>query len=257
MRILATETTWGAASTITDLRAAGFAMSTVQTGQELVDWADLGQIDAVIVDVDLPDLAWREAVKLIRSYRPRLPILVLMPPGSDSGARAAAFGLGADDVLLECADARESAARIGAVVRRRAGLAHPVLVSEGLAYDLVTCTATVRGQPLHLTPTESRLVEMLALRHGRTVEKEEMLAHLYDVEEGPEVKTIDVHVCKIRKKIADLGGGSGAISTAWGRGYGFGLNARDQARQLTEAALHFVERRRRKVTIREDRRQLA
>ena len=88
-----------------------------------------------------------------------------------------------------------------------------------LTVDLDTRVVTVDGNPVHLTGKEYGILELLSLRKGTTLTKEMFLDHLYGGADEPELKIIDVFVCKLRKKLAQATGGSHYIETVWGRGY--------------------------------------
>jgi two-component system cell cycle response regulator CtrA len=77
----------------------------------------------------------------------------------------------------------------------------------------------VDSKPLHLTSKEYGIIELLSLRKGSTLTKEMFLNHLYGGIDEPELKIIDVFVCKLRKKLAQAAGGDNYIETVWGRGY--------------------------------------
>ena len=80
-------------------------------------------------------------------------------------------------------------------------------------------TVTVSGKPLHLTGKEYGIMELLSLRKGSTLNKDQFLNHLYGGIDEPELKIIDVFICKLRKKLEDISGGKNYIETVWGRGY--------------------------------------
>jgi two-component system cell cycle response regulator CtrA len=88
-----------------------------------------------------------------------------------------------------------------------------------LLVNLDTRIVSVDDQPVHLTGKEYGIVELLSLRKGATVTKEMFLNHLYGGMDEPEIKIIDVFVCKLRKKLAHATGGKHYIETVWGRGY--------------------------------------
>lgn len=109
-----------------------------------------------------------------------------------------------------------------------------VIRTGRLVVDPVTHAASVDGRPLHLTGKEYAILELLSLRKGTTLTKEMMLNHLYDGVNEPELKIIDVFVCKLRKKIALATAGQHYIETVWGRGY----SLRDPATK-TDAARRY------------------
>ena len=116
-------------------------------------------------------------------------------------------------------DKRELLARIQAIVRRSKGHSQSKIETGKLAVNLDARTVEVGGKPLHLTGKEYKILELLSLRKGTTLTKEMFLNHLYGGMDEPEVKIIDVFICKLRKKLEDAAGGDSYIETVWGRGY--------------------------------------
>ncbi len=129
------------------------------------------------------------------------------------------LGVGADDYLTKPFDKRELIARIQAIVRRSKGHSDSIIKTGRLTVNLDTRTVEVNAQPLHLTGKEYGILELLSLRKGTTLTKEMFLNHLYGGMDEPELKIIDVFVCKLRKKLASATGGENYIETVWGRGY--------------------------------------
>ena len=99
----------------------------------------------------------------------------------------------------------------------RAGAA--VITTGDLVVNLDTKTVEVAGQRVHLTGKEYQMLELLSLRKGTTLTKEMFLNHLYGGMDEPELKIIDVFICKLRKKLSEATGGENHIETVWGRGY--------------------------------------
>jgi two-component system cell cycle response regulator CtrA len=113
----------------------------------------------------------------------------------------------------------ELVARIHAIVRRSKGHAQSVIMTGELIVNLDAKTVEVGGQRVHLTGKEYQMLELLSLRKGTTLTKEMFLNHLYGGMDEPELKIIDVFICKLRKKLANAAGGANYIETVWGRGY--------------------------------------
>src|SRR5258708_4529754 len=113
----------------------------------------------------------------------------------------------------------ELVARIHAIVRRSKGHAQSVIQTGDLVVNLDTKTVEVGGQRVHLTGKEYQMLELLSLRKGTTLTKEMFLNHLYGGMDEPELKIIDVFICKLRKKLANASEGRNFIETVWGRGY--------------------------------------
>ncbi len=104
-------------------------------------------------------------------------------------------------------------------MRRAKGHSESVIRTGKLLVNLDSRTVEVDGAPLRLTGKEYGILELLSLRKGTTLTKEMFLNHLYGGMDEPELKIIDVFVCKLRKKLSQATGGDNYIETVWGRGY--------------------------------------
>ncbi len=125
----------------------------------------------------------------------------------------------AGDYLTKPFNREELIARIHAIVRRSKGHAQSVISTGKIAVNLDAKTGEADGHPVHLTGKEYQMLELLSLRKGSTLTKEMFLNHLYGGMDEPEVKIIDVFICKLRKKLALATAGANYIETVWGRGY--------------------------------------
>ena len=114
---------------------------------------------------------------------------------------------------------QELVARIHAIVRRSKGHAQSVIQTGKFEVNLDAKTVEVDDKPVHLTGKEYQMLELLSLRKGTTLTKEMFLNHLYGGMDEPELKIIDVFICKLRKKLSEATGGENYIETVWGRGY--------------------------------------
>jgi len=165
-----------------------------------------------------PDIAGYEVLRRLRSGRIDTPILILS--GLDEAdSKVKGFGIGADDYLTKPFDRRELVARAHAIVRRARGHSQSVINTGRLSVNLDSRTAEVDSRPLHLTGKEYAILELLSLRKGTTLTKDMFLNHLYGGIDEPEVKIIDVFICKLRKKLNSATEGENYIETVWGRGY--------------------------------------
>jgi two-component system cell cycle response regulator CtrA len=124
----------------------------------------------------------------------------------------------------------ELVARIYAIVRRSKGHAESVVITGDLCVNLDTKIVKVGGTHVHLTGKEYQMLELLSLRKGTTLTKEMFLNNLYGGMDEPEIKIIDVFICKLRKKLANASSGKDYIETVWGRGYVLRELSDDQAR---------------------------
>ncbi len=116
-------------------------------------------------------------------------------------------------------DKAELIARIQAIVRRAKGHSEAIIRTGMLAVNLDSHSVEINDKPLHLTGKEYGILELLSLRKGTTLTKEMFLNHLYGGMDEPELKIIDVFICKLRKKLSTATGGDNYIETVWGRGY--------------------------------------
>jgi two-component system cell cycle response regulator CtrA len=172
----------------------------------------------MIIDLRLPDIDGYQVLLRFRSAKVRVPILILSGlSGTDQKIKA--LGFGADDYLTKPFNRGELIARIQAIVRRSRGHSESVIRFDKVSINLDTRTVEVEGIPLHLTTKEYAILELLAMRKGTVLTKEMFLNHLYGGIDEPELKIIDVFVCKLRKKLSEASGGLNYIETVWGRGY--------------------------------------
>ena len=199
------------------LRSNGVIVDQTDTGAEALELARHYDYDVVLLDLVLPDMEGYDVVRRMRSARIDTPVIIqstLVRPQ----ARVKAFGMGADDFITKPFDHAELFARIQAIVRRSKGYSQPTLRCGPLQLNLDSREVLVSGQPVHLTGKEYAILELLVLRKGMVLTKEVFLNHLYGGMDEPEMKIIDVFICKLRKKLAD-GGAPNVIGTVWGRGY--------------------------------------
>ncbi|WP_375594934.1 response regulator transcription factor CtrA [Algihabitans albus] len=219
MRVLLVEDDTATAQSIEMmLRSEGYVCDVTDMGEDGLEIGKLYDYDIIVLDVMLPDIDGYEVLRRLRSARVNTPILIL------SGLTALdekikGLGFGADDYLTKPFDKRELIARIQAIVRRSKGHSESIIRTGRLAVNLDTRTVEVDSQPIHLTGKEYGILELLSLRKGTTLTKEMFLNHLYGGIDEPELKIIDVFVCKLRKKLASATQGVNYIETVWGRGY--------------------------------------
>ncbi|MCU0827826.1 MAG: response regulator transcription factor [Tabrizicola sp.] len=187
-------------------------------GEDGVDLAKLYDYDLILLDLNLPDMSGHEVLRQIRQSRVETPILILSG-SDDTENKLKGFGFGADDYLTKPFHREELVARIHAIIRRSKGHSQSVIKTGQVSVNLDAKTVEVEGKTVHLTGKEYQMLELLSLRKGTTLTKEMFLNHLYGGMDEPELKIIDVFICKLRKKLAEATGGANYIETVWGRGY--------------------------------------
>jgi two-component system cell cycle response regulator CtrA len=218
MRVLLVEDDVTAARGITlMLRSGGLIVDTTDTGEEALELVKHYDYDIVVLDLMLPDMEGYEVVRRMRAARMETPVLILSGL-SRPGAKVKGFGMGADDFISKPFDKAELVARMQAVVRRSKGYSQPTLRVGALQLNLDSREVLINGAPVHLTGKEYSILELLVLRKGMVLTKEAFLNHLYGGMDEPEMKIIDVFICKLRKKLSQAGAGN-LIGTVWGRGY--------------------------------------
>ncbi|MGJ8622460.1 MAG: response regulator transcription factor CtrA [Yoonia sp.] len=187
-------------------------------GEEGIDLAKLYDYDLILLDINLPDMNGHEVLRQLRLSRIDTPILILSgDDGTESKLKG--FGFGADDYLTKPFHREELVARIHAIIRRSQGHALSIIKTGRFSVNLDAKTVEVDGAPVHLTGKEYQMLELLSLRKGTTLTKEMFLNHLYGGMDEPELKIIDVFICKLRKKLSEAASGDNHIETVWGRGY--------------------------------------
>ncbi len=200
------------------LRKADLNTYVTDSGEEGIELAKLYDYDLILLDLSLPDMDGYDVLRKLRLSRIGTPTLILTgQDGIDSKLKG--FSVGADDYLTKPFNREELIARIHAIVRRSKGHAQPIISTGKIAVNLDAKTVEADGHPVHLTGKEYQMLELLSLRKGSTLTKEMFLNHLYGGMDEPEVKIIDVFICKLRKKLALATEGANYIETVWGRGY--------------------------------------
>ncbi|MEM6761980.1 MAG: response regulator transcription factor [Pseudomonadota bacterium] len=200
------------------LNSERFNVFTTNLGEEGIDLGKLYDYDIILLDINLPDMSGYEVLRTLRVSKIDTPILILSGLGNIED-KVRGLGFGADDYLTKPFHKDELVARINAIVRRSKGHAESVIRTGELSVNLDTKTVDVDGQRVHLTGKEYQMLELLSLRKGTTLTKEMFLNHLYGGMDEPELKIIDVFICKLRKKLSSATGGRNYIETVWGRGY--------------------------------------
>jgi two-component system cell cycle response regulator CtrA len=200
------------------LKSEGFNVYTTDLGEEGIDLGKIYDYDIILLDLNLPDMSGFEVLRSLRVSKVKSPILILSGLACVED-KIKGLGFGADDYMTKPFHKDELVARIHAIVRRSKGHAQSVINIDDLCVNLDTKMVEINGARVYLTGKEYQMLELLSLRKDRTLTKEMFLSHLYGGLDEPEMKIIDVFICKLRKKLANASGGKDYIETVWGRGY--------------------------------------
>jgi two-component system OmpR family response regulator len=182
------------------LRAGGYAVDVVASGDDADTALTAQSFDLLILDVGLPRLSGLEVLKRLRARNSAVPVLILTAADSVE-QRVKGLDLGADDYMAKPFALSELEARVRALTRRAAGGAQTVLRHGPLALDQVGHTAFLNDRMLDLSARELSLLEILLQRPGRLVSKEQLVDHLCSWGEEVSTNAIEVYVHRLRKKI--------------------------------------------------------
>ncbi len=200
------------------LESEGMVVDATDLGEDGLEIGKLYDYDIIILDLMLPDIDGMEVLRRLRDARVETPVLILSGL-TEPDTKVKGLGTGADDYLTKPFNKAELMARIQAIVRRSKGHSQSIIQTGRMSINLDARTVDIDGQPIHLTGKEYGILELLSLRKGTTLTKEMFLNHLYGGMDEPELKIIDVFICKLRKKLTQATGGASYIETVWGRGY--------------------------------------
>jgi two-component system cell cycle response regulator CtrA len=219
MRVLLIEDDASAAESIKlMLESKNFNVHATDLGKDGIDLGKLHHHDIILLDLNLPDMSGFEVVSAMRGSDVKTPILILSGlVGMEDKVKG--LRIGADDYLTKPFHKDELVARVHAVVRRSKRHAFSLIQTGELVVNLDSKTVEVNGTRVHLTGKEYQTLELLSLRKGTTLTKETLLNHLYGGLDKPELKIIDVFICKLRKKLANASNGKNFVHTIWGNGY--------------------------------------
>jgi len=200
------------------LATSGFVVEKAGTGEDGVDLGEVYDYDLILLDLSLPDIPGLDVLRTLRRGRVATPVMILSGAAGIEG-KVRALSLGADDYMTKPFHRDELVARIRAVIRRAKGHAQSTITVGDVVLDLDARMVHVNGRRVYLTGREYQILELLALRRGKTITKDVFLSSLYGGVDEPGAKIVDVFICKLRKKLSPVTDGRHVIETVWGGGY--------------------------------------
>jgi two-component system cell cycle response regulator CtrA len=200
------------------LRGEDVYVNTAGCGEEGVDFARHFDYDAIILDLNLPDISGFEVLRLLRRAGTDTPVIVLSGSATvDSKVKA--LNVGADDYMTKPFSNEELVGRLRALVRRSKGYSDSRISFGPMTLDMAAKTVETDGRRVRLSGKEYQILELLSLRRGVAVSKETLINHIYSDGEGPDSPTIGLFMCRLRKKLAAASGGEHYIETVRDQGY--------------------------------------
>lgn len=202
-----------------NLKGAGYEVISANDGTEALRKARRAAPDAIILDLMLPELDGLEVCKLLRRdpATEKIPILMLTAKAAETD-RIVGLELGANDYLTKPFSPRELVLRLRNMLKKPEEEAEGQFQFEELFIDVPRHLVTVQCKPVELTPTEFRLLTILAERRGRVQSRDQLLHDVWEYENIIDTRTVDTHVRRLREK---LGKASRFLDTVRGVGYRF------------------------------------
>lgn len=211
----------------TVLEREGYEVVTASTGEECLDLLDAVQPDLILLDVMLPGI---DGLEVCRQVRPKYDVPIIMLTAREEEVdKVVGLELGADDYVVKPYGARELVARVRAMLRRtviteKAAALKKHLEFPGLEIDLPTRGVKLGDEVVHLTPKEFDLLFHLASQPRRVFTREEIVEEVWGYSTpGGDLRTVDTHVKRLRKKLEEGRSVPWSLATVWGVGYKFEL----------------------------------
>ena len=206
---------------LTNLRARGYEVDLASTGEQALRLAAERHPDAVILDLGLPGIDGTEVIRGIRGWSD-VPIIILSARGSETD-KVACLDAGADDYVAKPFGMGELLARLRAALRRSAPADEEAIVATAsFRVDLAAKAVTgADGEPIHLTPTEWHLLEVLVRNPGKLVSPRQLLQELWGPDYGEQTNSLRVHLAHLRRKLEPDSSRPRHLITEPGMGYRF------------------------------------
>ena len=201
------------------LRQQGYVTHRLARGDAVEDWVRHNPVDLVLLDLMLPGRNGLEVCRALRAFS--TAAIIMVTARVDEIDRLLGLELGADDYICKPFSPREVVARVATVLRRTRHAPAAVSKTPGLVLDESAWRATLDGAPLDLTAVEFKLLALLASQPGRIYSRDQLMDAMYRDERVVADRTVDSHVKKLRRKIADVAPGHEFVHSVYGVGYHF------------------------------------
>ena len=209
----------------------GYDVDTAYDGEEALQKATDNQYDIILLDVMLPKLSGLEVLAQIREFS-SVPVIMLTAKGEDMD-KILGLDYGADDYITKPFNILEVKARIKAIIRRVAGRRRDreedeerILENGDLRMDFDNRRVSVAGKEINLTSKEFELLELLATHPGKVYSRSALLQTVWGKDYPGDVRTVDVHIRRLREKVEPNASEPVYVQTKWGVGYYFRQNDR-------------------------------
>lgn len=201
------------------LRQQGYVTHRLSRGDLVEDWVRHNPVDLVLLDLMLPGRNGLEVCKALRTFS--RAAIIMVTARVDEIDRLLGLELGADDYICKPFSPREVVARVATVLRRTRQAPVAAAKSTGLVLDESAWRATLDGVVLDLTAVEFKLLALLVSQPGRIYSRDQLMDAMYRDERVVADRTVDSHVKKLRRKIADVVPGHEFVHSVYGVGYQF------------------------------------
>ncbi len=197
----------------------------VSDGEEALEKARTDTYDIILLDIMLPKLTGLEVCQQIREFS-TVPIVMLTAKGEDMD-KILGLEYGADDYITKPFNILEVKARIKAIIRRTTShkkteaAENGVLEAGDMKIERDNRRVTIAGKEINLTAREFEVLELLVLHPGKVYSRESLLKLVWGADYPGDVRTVDVHIRRLREKIEENPSDPGYVHTKWGVGYYF------------------------------------